>query len=313
MQQPYSLLRCEQPDIFPAYAEAAPAELNTAVNNLEKLSEALFALREHLYRDNDKLDTSNLASNKRKRSGTEYVDDALSSLDAIASLVREQERSTISKWSDKVAAATVSGASQNKFKAIGTQNTLVQIDNIIAADVDRLVERTRIRRGGGTKVVKVVGRVRQFTMRACVNLTLPSLQDVTHQPVAGEKDADPNVYDDTDFYQALLREVVDSGGRHGAAPLPGTAASYASYNNVSRKKASGTLDPKASKGRKIRYHVHEKLQNFMAPIPTDTWGATQIDELFRGLLGAQAAHKITNGDHELEEASLDNAPQIRIF
>jgi protein AATF/BFR2 len=127
-----------------------------------------------------------------------------------------------------------------------------------------------------------------------------------HEPVEGEKDVDQEVFDDTDFYQALLREVVGSGD---AANLNGGGA-YASFNNVSKKKASATLDPKASKGRKIRYHVHEKLLSFMPPVPTNTWEKEQIDELFRGLLG---------GNAELEEQpaasseAMEAGQQIRIF
>ena len=45
------------------------------------------------------------------------------------------------------------------------------------------------------------------------------------------------------------------------------------------------VDTKASKGRKMRYTVHEKLQNFMAPEDRGVWGERQRAELFSGLLG----------------------------
>lgn len=71
------------------------------------------------------------------------------------------------------------------------------------------------------------------------------------------------------------------------------------------KKAKKVVDTKASKGRKLRYafylatqpdradtdsraaryEVHEKLQNFMVPVPTSGWHEEQIDELFANLLG----------------------------
>jgi protein AATF/BFR2 len=35
-----------------------------------------------------------------------------------------------------------------------------------------------------------------------------------------------------------------------------------------------------------RYHVHEKIQNFMVPVPVvGGWHEEQIDELFASLLG----------------------------
>ena len=37
-----------------------------------------------------------------------------------------------------------------------------------------------------------------------------------------------------------------------------------------------------------RYNVHDKLQNFMVPIPPpkDAWGESQISELFSSLMGS---------------------------
>lgn len=60
-------------------------------------------------------------------------------------------------------------------------------------------------------------------------------------------------------------------------------------------KQKKVVDTKASKGRKLRYEVHEKLQNFMVPIPAQVmfgavaWGEQQTDELFASLLGTPGA------------------------
>ena len=54
---------------------------------------------------------------------------------------------------------------------------------------------------------------------------------------------------------------------------------------VRTQKIKKKVDTKASKGRKLRYTVHEKIQNFMVPIPKATWHEEQIDELFASLLG----------------------------
>lgn len=43
------------------------------------------------------------------------------------------------------------------------------------------------------------------------------------------------------------------------------------------KKVKKQVDTRASKGRKIRYHVHEKAQNFMIPIEA---GASASRPLF---------------------------------
>lgn len=52
-------------------------------------------------------------------------------------------------------------------------------------------------------------------------------------------------------------------------------------------KVKKVVDTKASKGRKMRYTVHEKLQNFMAPEDRGAWGERQRGELFGSLLGAR--------------------------
>ena len=48
------------------------------------------------------------------------------------------------------------------------------------------------------------------------------------------------------------------------------------------------VGPQASKGRKMRYNVHEKLQNFAARETepgVGWWGERRVDELFGSLLG----------------------------
>lgn len=276
-----------------SYTASDDDQVAPTIDTLEELSELLFRIRTDLYTTNEHLQLPATTRHKRKRGTADYADVSIDDNAALTAAILPHERSIISKWSDKVSAATGGAANQqNKFKAIGTQNTLTQIDTILSQDMERLVERSRVRRGG-QGVAKVVGR----------NEAL--------QPVEGEKDVSKDVYDDTDFYQALLREVVDStsGLSNG---MPGTAGAYASFNQISRKKLAN-VDPKASKGRKLRYHVHEKLQNFMAPIPTLTWEKEQTDELFRGLLGGNGRQDMEMHGRDESDSIPQAAGQLRIF
>lgn len=64
-------------------------------------------------------------------------------------------------------------------------------------------------------------------------------------------------------------------------------------------KVKKQVDTKASKGRKMRYTVHEKLQNFMAPEDRGSWGERQRGELFSSLLGRKmllAEEEVEVGD-----------------
>lgn len=283
------------------YGETAPAEHRRAIESLEGLSDVLFSLRTQLQERNDRLSVPDgVSGRKRKRGSFTFVQESMDDLAELEDVCAPHYKAVITKWSDKVSAASSVGQ-QNKFKAIGAQNTWTQIENILHSDMSRLSERTKIRRGQGGKPVKVIGR------------------DSVHEPVEGEKDVDPEVFDDTDFYQALLREVVDSGSSSATNGnnVSGVGPSYANFNNTSKKKASGVLDPKASKGRKLRYHVHEKLLNFMPPIPTESWEKEQTDELFRGLLGgvSDANNEDEDRMNGLDSSGLmsGDAGQLRIF
>ncbi|KAF8069648.1 bfr2 [Scenedesmus sp. PABB004] len=70
----------------------------------------------------------------------------------------------------------------------------------------------------------------------------------------GERD--PETYDEGDFYQQLLKELLESapGGAPGA---------LAGARPAKRRKL---VDRRASKGRKLRFEVMDKLVGFMAPV-----------------------------------------------
>lgn len=54
------------------------------------------------------------------------------------------------------------------------------------------------------------------------------------------------------------------------------------------KKKKREAERGGSKGRKLRYTVHEKAQNFVVPTALEGgWHEEQIDELFASLLGGQ--------------------------
>ncbi|KAK4684694.1 protein AATF/BFR2, partial [Tremellales sp. Uapishka_1] len=78
-------------------------------------------------------------------------------------------------------------------------------------------------------------------------------------------------------YRALLREVIES--RTGGAGVDLT-------HLRKEKKKKREAERGGSKGRKLRYTVHEKAQNFVVPIPlAQGWHEEQIDELFGSLFG----------------------------
>lgn len=73
-----------------------------------------------------------------------------------------------------------------------------------------------------------------------------------------------NVYDDDDFYHQLLRELIEVKSADITDPVQ-LSRQWVQLQSL-RNKMKKKVDTKCSKGRKIRYTVHNKLVNFMAPI-----------------------------------------------
>ncbi|KAI0272673.1 apoptosis-antagonizing transcription factor [Gloeopeniophorella convolvens] len=181
---------------------------------------------------------------------------------------------TLAKWSAKVAAVAPSAllpASRKKFSqagnpAGGVKSVGAQVEELLQNEWPALLARTRLKRGKDARV------------------TLAHGSGVPNADGSGEgagDQEDVEAFDDTDFYQQLLRDVIDAKGGGGAGRDEDWMASQR------QKKAKKTVDTKASKGRKLRYEVHEKMQNFMVPVPLPkgAWHEAQIDELFASLLG----------------------------
>jgi protein AATF/BFR2 len=127
---------------------------------------------------------------------------------------------------------------------------------------------------------------RAHTPRSCAPLQL-----------ANGVTVDEKIYDDADFYGLLLKELLEQKNQDSMA-----AANVEVNFDVRREaKARKNIDTKASKGRKLRYTVHEKLQNFMAPEDRGSWGERKADELFGNLFGRRMAL----GDEQESEYGTD--------
>ena len=82
------------------------------------------------------------------------------------------------------------------------------------------------------------------------------------------------LYDDVDFYEQLLKEFLESGNDAGVAGGPSVVS-----KQIKRRK---NVDRKASKGRKIRYHVQEPLVNFTQAndVEVPAWAERVFSQLF---------------------------------
>lgn len=221
-----------------------------------------------------------VAGTKRKRGGYEA---SATSAEIWAQLQEEDRRALkfrekcLEKWSRKVQSVNVTAT-----KGINRNKTLVEsLRDQLNNPENRLAKRTRVPR---------------------------SCAPAQHAKKMAE---DETIFDDADFYQILLKELVEQrtvdSSSNQASAVPSVVLT-ASRENRTRK----LVDRKASKGRKMRFTVHEKLQNFMAPEDRRQWEQSAIDRFFSTLFGRKLEFNEDEADED--EAMGDVAdPNFKLF
>lgn len=168
---------------------------------------------------------------------------------------------TIDKWHRKIHVSSSASLLNKKLKVLN-QNPTDQIRQLLGSDKDRLIKRTQVNRQ---------------LKRDWLRVEKPQQQE-SEKP--SEKESDPYLFDDNDFYSMLLRELIDSKVAD-SSDSTFISMQWAKIRELQRKnkKQKDGVDRKASKGRKIRHQVHEKLVNFMVPRHRGTWHDEMIDEI----------------------------------
>lgn len=84
-------------------------------------------------------------------------------------------------------------------------------------------------------------------------------------------------YDDGELYRSMLRDIIDSDD----ASVVNAGLRHAELARSGRIRKK--IDRRASKGKKLRYVVHDKLVGFLAPQPMPDPGP--VDEILNSLFG----------------------------
>ncbi|XP_007464952.1 PREDICTED: protein AATF isoform X2 [Lipotes vexillifer] len=169
---------------------------------------------------------------------------------------------TLQKWHDKTKLA--SGKLGKGFGAF-ERSILTQIDHILM-DKERLLRRTQTKRS----IYRVLGKPEPAAQP--VVESLPGQPEILPQAPASAhlKDLDEEIFDDDDFYHQLLRELIE---RKTSSLDPNDQVAmgrqWLAIQKL-RSKIHKKVDRKASKGRKLRFHVLSRLLSFMAPIDHTT-------------------------------------------
>lgn len=191
--------------------------------------------------------------------------------------MRDSRGKIIEKWYQKTRLTT--GALKHKPLTGLEESCSQQIERILS-DMDRLVRRTQIKRS----FYDIVGK-------SHINVSFPEpivSNDELSTRIA-ESETDPEIFDDDDFYHQMLREFIETKSLNGSSDPKVVSDKWIQIQRL-RNKIKRKVDTKASKGRRIRYQVHSKLVNFMAPV-TRAINGHLTDEAKDQLFGSLFASK----------------------
>ncbi|KAI1338444.1 TRAUB-domain-containing protein [Xylariaceae sp. FL0016] len=238
------------------------------------------------FRVKTQLPESSKSGQKRKRSATSNTSsqDMWESMEAIEQRAHRRRREVFEKWSQNAKNMRTVDRSSRTFANSTDKPLTVRLDEEMA-DPERLLKRTR-------------------TPRSCAPVQ-----------VANKVSEDPNIYDDADFYQLLLKELVDQRSDSAGGPMQAATIRYTALKEAKRRR---NVDPRASKGRKMAYNVHTKLQNFMAPEDRRSWEQNAIDRFFGTLFGQKMSlneDAMSGEDEEMDgvESMGQDLEGIRLF
>ncbi|KAK6432939.1 rRNA-processing protein bfr2 [Oleoguttula sp. CCFEE 5521] len=263
--------------------EAQDDDVTNAIASAEtavfKLWSSLTTFREEI--------TAARSGEKRKRSTLSQK----TSTSRLLSYAQEQEadaivwrKAVLQKWSSKVKAnAPTVDSQKSRLNNNVHETTIIDVLNEHLSAPERLLKRAH-------------------TPRSCAPMQSAKrvIEDLT-------------IYDDADFYGLLLKELLDS--KSSADSTAAASVDVGTFSAVRKEaKTKRNVDVKASKGRKLKYTVHEKLQNFMAPEELGTWGQKQTDDLFGSLFGRRLMLDEADGaDDNIDEDVLDPEAATLLF
>ncbi|TKY65232.1 AATF protein [Spatholobus suberectus] len=226
-----------------------------ALDSILELQEALFAKNPSI--------TQAMAGSEGSSKDLEVSKHLDDNLDQEWSQISQMHKSiasfrdkSINKWQRMTQVTTGAAAIKGKLHAFNQD-----ISNQVAAymrDPSRMIKQMQLRRSA----VNIFGSV-------------PEVDDKPEE-VETRTDGDPELLDDSEFYQQLLKEFFET-----VDPSSSEKAFYALKRMQPKKRK--IVDRRASKSRKIRYNVHEKIVNFMAPLPANI--PPMAPKLFENLFG----------------------------
>ncbi|XP_010483797.1 PREDICTED: putative uncharacterized protein DDB_G0270496 isoform X1 [Camelina sativa] len=236
------------------------------VTSCKKTLDSLVELQEALLDKNPSVDLQQVnrtASAESNKSDTEDSDEwqQIAELQKRMSVFRNK---AVDKWQRRTQVTSGAAAIKGKLHAFN-QNVSEQVASYMR-DPSRMIKQMQQSRS----TVAVFGTVAGEAME-------PNQEE-------RQLEGDPELIEDAEFYQQLLKEFIET-----IDPASSEAAYYAMKKFQTKKRK--VVDRRASKSRKIRYNVHEKIVNFMAPRPAKIPPNTA--DLLKNLFGLKTRNSLS--------------------
>ncbi|CAN8264808.1 unnamed protein product [Cochlearia groenlandica] len=203
------------------------------ITSSKKTLDSILELQEALYEKNPAVDEqADGSATLRSGSKKSDVEEDRDEWDQISDMQKRMcvfRNKAVDKWQRRTQVTTGAAAIKGKLHAFN-QNVSEQVATYMR-DPSRMIKQMQQSRS----TVAVFGTEKQL-------------------------EVDPELVEDAEFYQQLLKEFFET-----IDPASSEAAFYALKKFQTKKRK--VVDRRASKCRKIRYNVHEKIVNFMAPRP----------------------------------------------
>lgn len=260
-----------QPNHFQQLASKSSfdEEASKTVKNVENLLTKMCNLQKALV--NQFPETKQIAA-KRPRTDlsdeTDKICKFAKKLDGDFADFKDYRNTTISKWYDRTKVLTP-GSKNLKLPAF---DIIRNIEGVLS-NKDELIKKTQLYKGG----YEIIG-MKNTTSTARLN-------DADRSNPESKPVHCSEIYDDTDFYHTQLRELIEFKTNTSTNPADMTKQ-FVELQKL-RNKIKKVVDTRASKGRKIRYAVHNKMVNFMARNDPTEWSTEAKTELFSSLFGSR--------------------------
>ncbi|VDO47349.1 unnamed protein product [Onchocerca flexuosa] len=163
--------------------------------------------------------------------------------------------STLSKWDERTTLSNIGTVKNKKNDFSGFESVVLKQIEQIMNEKHRLIRRTQMKR-----------------------------HDVDRIGGIENNDYDAEIFDDDDFYQQLLKELIERKSANVIDPVE-MSRQWLEIQKLRQKRSKRKkVDTKASKGRKIRYVVIPKLVNFFPSMAEKaTWSHEKRNQLFKSL------------------------------